>query len=187
MYKTDLVDARGPACSIWLDLTEYPMPGQSALADLGLSDEQLTFARALVLDGQYPNTYTTLYYLYCSIRVPLYIPKNFAKVISAGYAHQAMDLGVEEAFELSPLPVFDTRAYRTLPPDAVVVSLSRDDPSGERVIVHRSLTAARHLVQYRTRGNAAYPLIKRLAALQRHSDAFLVTNTTTRAMLNLYR
>lgn len=186
MYKTDLVDARGTSPSIWVDLKKYPTPRDSAYDALGLSEDQLTFIRSLVLtDESYLDTYTTLYYRYCSMRVKRYIPRTFAKVIASRYPYMVMEPVVEEMFDLPVLKNFDTRPYRTITPDSVVVSFPREDISGERIIVHRGLTTSYHLVQYRYRQDVSYPLLKRLESLCRNSDSILVTNTTLREMLRI--
>lgn len=185
MHQTDLVQARGLSCSLWIDLQKFPMPSADSASDLGLSDQQLAFSQALVLGDRYPDTYTTLFFSYCSVRIPFYIPTTFAKVIAAKYTYQVMETGVEDQFEPTTYVHFNSHAYRTLTPHAVVVSLPHDHFNGERVIVHRSLTTRLFKVQYRARDELAYPLFLRLARLHTHSHAILVSNAKLRDLLHI--
>lgn len=185
MYKTDLVDARGTSCSIWIDLTEYPMLNAAARDDLGLSDAQLDFARRLVLDEYHPGVYTTLFYRYCSMRVENHIPKTFAKVVSARIPYAVMEPTIEDYFDLPILINFDTFPYRTIIPVTRVVSYPQNISTDERIIVHRNLTKNLHMVQYRYRRDLSYHLLKRLEHLSRHSESVLVTNHTIRKMLRI--
>ena len=186
MFKSDLVATRDNACSIWIDLTEFPLPGQKDRDDVGLSDEQLAFARTPILQDEYPNTVTALYYLYCSIRVRNYIPLTFAKVLSARHDYLLLDPAHEEEFELPHIPERDGKDYKTLRPDAVVVSYPIT-ANGERITVHRNLTANLSMVQYRYyRHETSFLILKRLAALcKHHESAVLVTNASIRTMLRI--
>ena len=183
MYKTDLVDARGTSCSIWIDLTEYPMPNEVARDDLGLSNAQLDFARTLVVNAYYPGTYTTLFYRYCSMRVENHIPKTFAKIVSTRLPYIVMEPQYENYFDLPVLKNFDTFPYRTIKPVARVVSYPHNSSTDERIVVHRNLAIGRYMVQYQYRNDLSYHLLKRLERLCRHSESVLVTNATIRQML----
>jgi hypothetical protein len=186
MFKINLDATKVPACSIWIDLMKFPMPHTTdmILSDLGLSEEQLSFARDNVVSSS-NSRYTTLFYRYCSMRIINYIPKTFAKVISGGYDYIAMTLDVENLFDLPVLPKLDVYTYRTLLPDAVVVSFSQELHLGERIVVHRNLNNDQRMVQYCTRGDRAYPLFNRLMLLKQHSDAILITNDTIREVLRI--
>jgi len=185
MFKTDLVATKNQSCSLWIDLTDYPMRSEGTISDLGLSEEQLIFATANIITDKYDNTVTTLFYKFCSMRIVNFVPKTFAKVLTAKYPYVAMEPQHEDVFDLPMLSVFDVFSYRTLLPTAVVVEFSQMQPRGERITVYRNLTNGKRMVQYRTRGDVAFPLFQRLELLGRHSDSVLITNSTLRDMLDI--
>ena len=185
MYHTDLKDDRGTCCSIWIDLTKFPMPGESGQTDLGVSAEQLEFARMPILGDHHPGTYTTIYYPHYSFRFFRQIPKTLIAGAAAGHNFRTLADTIEDAFDLPEEPNFDTRPFHRIPQSAVVVSYPNDTTLGDRSIVHRNPGAGRYMLQFRSNGDLAYPLFRRLDLLRKHSDAILVTNATTRTVLRI--
>ena len=185
MVTVDLDTARGLTASIWIDLMDYAFPANGDIGGMGLSEEQLKFARTEVMADQYLNTYTTLFYRYCSMRIPQYIPKTFAKVVSAKYPYTTMELTYEDAFDLPPVKQFDARSHIPLTPDAVVVSFPVNLDNHERVIVHRNLTNNKRMVQYRSARESAFVLFQRFGKLQQPQQSIVVTNQSIRTMLKI--
>lgn len=185
MMTVDLDITRGLTASIWIDLMDYAFPENGDIRGMGLSDEQLKFARTEVLADQYLNTYTTLFYKYCSMRIPQYVPKTFAKVVSAKYPYTVMELDCENAFDLPPIKQFDARSHIPLMPDAVVVSFPVNLDNHERVIVHRNLTNNIRMVQYRSARENAFVLFQRFGKLQQPHQSIMVTNQSIRTILKI--
>ena len=184
MYKMKFTDTGGATCSAWIDLLKFPVPETKITEVLGISKEQLTFARAMVLSGEYPGTYTTLYYTHCSVRVYRYIPMTFSQVLRYGCSYQVMELGEEEFYPKTTQNNVDIKLCKITDPDMVITTYLVDNEiTGERISVHRGITIPANLLQYRYKGDISYPFMKRIELLITCSEDFIVSNTTIRDVL----
>lgn len=188
MFTIDLKNNNNRPCSIWIDPTKFPLPPHTDVDNIGLINDQIHFINTQVFSENYfQKSYTTLYYLYCSMRVDHVIPKTFARVLSLKCPYIAMEISVEEAFEPPVVPKFDTTPYRTLKPDSVVVSFPfiHSFNTNEKITVHRDLKTKKMFIQYKYKNDHNYPLVSRINRLLKYHSNFTVTNATIREMFNI--
>ena len=173
-----------PMCRIYFDVNQTAMLDD--LTDIGLSEAQRLFVHTNVFDRSYPGTYTSLYYIRGSFKIPNAIPKSLGRVNQENLPYEICLVEDEDRIGIVPQNEMSLQQYLPVTPKASVTSMGLySTDRREILIVHRDLKNQRRMVQYVFHPEAMDLLLKRIDVLSKTGREFLVTNQKLRDLWEL--
>lgn len=190
MFGLDLGQDRPyRGCNITINLGSYVVPTDHDVCQvLGITEDQLDFARRPRLPDKIDGTYTSMYYHFGCIRVSDHVIASPASIRRLSIPWQQVSLKEEDLIE--PLHVHQNRVeeVRSIPPKGVVTTMTImrtiQNLGTEYIQVHHCEQRNTKILQYKYGANDAFPLLNRVQHLMAHSDSsFSVGNIRLRDVL----
>ena len=181
MFTIDTDPTRGKHCSIFIDLARFKIPEDRIKNDLGLCEDQLTFARRFNV-GQ--NTIdnrlvSSLYYHFGCYRVVGRAVASTATIKTNSLPCWKLPLSVEDATFVGGSPITSLDDHVGIPPKLVLISMRTIIQTGygeEYIFIHRDFNNKRSHLQYMYPGHHDLSLMARIKSLSKWSDIFTVGN-----------